>query len=87
MITKQDLRRIVDDLPDDVPASELLVAKRFLEYLRERWNDPVRRMLENAPYEDELISEEEDAAVEEARRELRAGEVVSDEQLVRELGL
>lgn len=71
----------------EAPASELLVAKRFLEYLRAHWNDPVRRMPENAPYKDEPISVEGEAAVEEARRELRAGEVVSDEQLVRELGL
>ena len=87
MTVKDELRRIVDEMPDDMPASELIAAKRFLEYLRERWSDPVIRVLEEAPYEDEAIPDTEENAVQEAREALVRGEVVSDEDLRRELDL
>lgn len=87
MTVKDELRRLVDDLPDDMPSDELLAAKRFLEYLRQRWADPVVRALDNAPFDDESISEEEEAAVKEARRALRVGDVLSDQDLVKDLGL
>lgn len=87
MTVKDDLRRIVDEIPDDLPPSELLAAKRFLEYLVQRWTDPVLRALEDAPYEDEPIPQEEESAVREARGAYSRGEVVSDEQLGSELDL
>ena len=40
----------------------------------EREGDPVARWLDDAPFEDEEISAEEEAAVQEARDELAAGE-------------
>jgi hypothetical protein len=50
--------------------------------------DPLVRALEEAPLEDEEISPEEEAAVQEAREELAAGApTVSLEKIKREFGL
>lgn len=87
MTVKEELRRIVDDLPDDIPHEELLVVKRVLELLRYRWSDPVVRALDRVPVEDEPLSWEEEAAVAEARGQYRSGNVLSDDELVKELGL
>ena len=48
---------------------------------------PVLAALRKAPLDDEPESEEERAAVEEAREAERRGEVISDEELRRRLGL
>jgi hypothetical protein len=49
--------------------------------------DPLIEFLDNAPPEDEHISPEEEAAVEEARREIRAGgKMYSAEEIEREFG-
>jgi hypothetical protein len=51
----------------------------------ERELDPVIRRLENAPAEDEEISPEEEAAVQEARDELAAGApLISHDEIKRE---
>jgi hypothetical protein len=50
--------------------------------------DPMNRRLEDAPLEDEHISPEEEAAVQEAREELDAGaELISHEEIKREFGI
>ncbi len=50
--------------------------------------DPVVRRLDNAPLEDEEISPEEEAAVQEARDELAAGAAtISHEEIKREFGI
>ena len=48
---------------------------------------PVLAALRNAPLDDEPETAEERAAVEEAREAERRGEVISDEELRRRLGL
>jgi len=51
-------------------------------------DDPLNRRLDDAPLEDEDISPEEDAAVQEAREELAAGaELISHEEIKREFGV
>ena len=70
---------MVDDLPDD----ELAAAKRFLEYLRFRTKDPFRARLDEAPLEDELVTEEDLAAVREGFAEKARGDVVSQEEAER----
>jgi hypothetical protein len=50
-------------------------------------SDPVGAALANAPLEDEPIREEEERAVAEAREALRRGEVVSQAELRRLLGI
>jgi hypothetical protein len=50
--------------------------------------DPVLRMLDSTPVEDEEISAEEEAAVQEARDELAAGApLISHEEIKREFGI
>ena len=82
MITREELRHLVDDLPD----SELDTARRFLQYLRDT-ADPVLRAFLDAPEEDEPETDEERAAVAEAREDFEAGRVVPLEEVKGEFGL
>lgn len=67
-----------------MPESEELVAKRFLEYLRDR---PTEYAIEDAPYDDEPLTPEDIAALDEAEESVRAGRLISHEELRRSLGL
>ena len=82
MTTKATLHQIIEELP----ASELAAAGRFLAYLRDM-ADPVRRALLTAPWNDEPETEDERQAVQEARNELARGEVYPLAEVRRELGL
>ncbi len=82
MATKEELRRLVDELPE----GEVYAALRYLEYLRDK-GDPVFYSLEAAPLDDETETPAEKRAVQDARRALTRGETVSDEELRRELDL
>jgi len=80
MTIKEELHRLVDELPD----SESHAAKRFLEYLR-NMGDPVLRALMEAPMDDEPTTPEEDKGAEEAWQEYLRGEAISAEEAKREL--
>jgi CO dehydrogenase/acetyl-CoA synthase beta subunit len=82
MTVKDDLHRLVDELPK----KELHSAKRYLEYLR-NLGDPVLRALIEAPEDDEEETEEERAAVAEAYKDLAAGKVFSLEAVKSEFNL
>jgi len=73
------LHVLVDGLPDE----ELVAAKRFLEYLRFRSKDPLRVLLDEAPMDDEPVSEEDLAVIREGLAEKARGEVVSQEEAER----
>jgi hypothetical protein len=78
---REKLHRIVDELPEE----ELTAALRAVE---RRLGDPMIRRLEDAPPEDEEISAEEEAAVQETRDELAAGgSLHSAEEIRREFGI
>jgi hypothetical protein len=80
MTVKERLHQLVDELSD-------AEADDALRYVASRREDPLVQMLDNAPEEDEEISAEEDAAVQEARHELAAGApTIPLEQVMRELG-
>jgi hypothetical protein len=81
MSTKKILHQLVEELPD----SELIAAERFLAYLRDM-ADPVRRALRTAPWDDEPESEQEREAVQEAHVELARGEKIPDAALWNRLG-
>jgi hypothetical protein len=49
--------------------------------------DPALGALENAPYDDEPVTEEEERLVEEGREAVRRGEVLTTDELIRFLGL
>jgi len=80
MTTREKARKLLDELPE----SEI---EPVVEFMVSRGKDPVLHLLENAPEEDEEISAEEEAAVQEARDELAAGApTIPLEQVMRELG-
>lgn len=79
MEERQVIHILVDELPDD----ELVAAKRFLEYLRFRSKDPLRVFLDEAPLDDEPVTEEDRAAIHEGFAEKARGEVVSQEEAER----
>lgn len=96
MTVKEDLRQRVDQLPDveDVPSDVQETVDnlhRLLEALDGKLRDLQRvviaRRLREAPPDDEPEADEERIAVAEAVEALRRGDVVSDEELRRELGL
>ena len=79
---KKDLYELIEALPD----TEVEAARRYLQYLRDM-GDPVLRSARNAPLDDEPETDEERAAVQEAREAAARGEALTDEELRRELGL
>lgn len=84
MTTKERLYRLVDALPE----RERETAAHVLEGLAAlAITDPVARALALAPDDDEPETDEERAAVAEARAEFAAGRGISSEQLRRQLGL
>lgn len=70
---------------DAVPDEELWRVEYFLEYLRT--GDGMLTTLCLAPYDDEPVTPEEEAAVAEAWEDVRAGRVSSLDEVRRELGL
>lgn len=80
MTAKEQLLERVRQLSEDEAAETL----RLLDARQ----DPLNRRLDEAPLEDEEISPEEEAAVQEARDELVAGAgLVSHEEIKREFGI
>lgn len=79
---KERLYRLVERIPKE----EIHAAERYLEYLAER-GDPFIRKLMNAPFDDEPVTEEEEAGVREAWEDYKAGRVHSLEEIKQELGL
>ena len=83
MEVKERLRRLVDELPE----SEVPAAERYLEYLRLVGRDPVLHAFLTAPEDDEPETDEERAAIDEAREDVKQGRLYSLEEVRRELGL
>ncbi len=82
MTTREILHEIVDKLPE----SELITAARILTAL-EQPADPMRIVLANAPLDDEPDDDDFDGRLTEARSEVRAGQTMSHEDLLRRLGI
>ena len=80
MTTKTALHRLVDELPD----TELDAAARYLAYLRDTC-DPLERLLDNAPEDDEPVTPEEEAAIAEGWEAYRRGETHAWEEVREEL--
>ena len=74
MTVRERLHRIVDELPE-------ADAKRALRALELWRDDPVALALAAAPFDDEPETAEERAAVDQARDEIRRGDVVSAEEV------
>lgn len=82
MTAKEALYRLIDELPEQ----ELSIAQQMLEGLRDGTVDPVRLAFMTAPFDDEQETDEERAAVAEAREQLAHGETIADSELWRRLG-
>ena len=72
-VAKEDLYRLVDRLS----AKRRARARAVLEALVEEREDPVLLLLATAPVDDELLTPEEEAAIEEGLEDVRQGRVVS----------
>jgi hypothetical protein len=80
MTAKEKLRQAVEELTE-------LEAEDTLAYLaRQREHDCVIEAFDDAPLEDEPITEEEERAVEESREAHRRGETFTREEIRQELG-
>jgi hypothetical protein len=76
-VTRADLHRIVDELPDkSLDAAAILLA---------RVRDPLTAALEAAPLDDEPLTDEDRAAAEEGWAAYRRGEAVDLDDLQAEL--
>ena len=73
-------------LMDTLPTGEIKAAERYIESLYER-EDPFVQALVDAPEMPEPLSEEGRELLDEGRRALEAGDLVSDRELRAELGI
>lgn len=80
MTAKEQLRERIDELTEAEAADTL-------DYLARRREprDALTEFLDQAPIDDEPVSDEEERAVQEARDEIARGQTISLEQLKREL--
>lgn len=84
MAMRDDLRRLVDELPEaDVP-----VVLRMLRGLRAipATGPDLAAILDAAPADDEPVTDDDRAASEQARRELASGEGLSPDDVRRMIG-
>lgn len=77
-------RERIHDLVDALAEETLPAVERFLERIRDG-GDPILVALANAPEDDEALTPEEEAAIEEGLADIAAGRVVSHEDVRRRL--
>ena len=77
-------RDTLHDLVDRIPEDELPAARRFLEYLVV---SPAYRAALSAPPDDEPVTEADVTAIARAQDEVRAGNVASHDEVLRDFGL
>ena len=75
-VSRQEIKDLIDGLPD----LELHAVKRFIQYIRDM-DDPVLRIMAEAPWDDEPVTEEDLEAIEESNRDIAAGRVISHQDL------
>ena len=80
------VKRQIKDLIDGMPPDELLVIKRFIQYVRDL-EDPFLRNLAEAPWDDEPLTDEDIAALAESKEDIKAGRLIPHEEVMREFGL
>lgn len=76
-----DERQTLHTLVDELPAPELLPARRFLEYLREHGADPLRAVLDAAPLDDEPTTAGDLQAVNRGLEDYAKGATVSQQDV------
>lgn len=87
MAANQDQTRLrLKELIDELPEGDLHAVKRYIQFLH-YLDDPVAVSLAEAPLDDEPLTDEDIAALEEAREDIKAGRLIPAEELYREIGL
>jgi hypothetical protein len=86
-MTTAEARTKLHDLVESLPIDHLPTALRYLETLNSTSDDSIPFELRDIPFDDEPETEEERAAVAEARREIEEGRLIPDEQVMRKYGL
>lgn len=76
MVTKQQLHDLVNELPED----RLPAAEKLLRSLHDLPSDPFLRSLLLAPEDDEPLTDEQGAGIEEALQDVAEGRTVSNEE-------
>jgi predicted transcriptional regulator len=77
-------RESLHNLVNRIPEAELSAAQRYLEYLA---SSPAYRAAKLAPVDDEPVTEGDAAAIRRSLDDVRAGRVVSHDEVLREFGL
>jgi hypothetical protein len=77
-------REVLHKLIDRIPEGEILAAQRFLEYLA---RSAAFRAALSAPADDEPVTDGDADAIARAQGDLRAGKVVSHQEVLREFGV
>ena len=87
MATNQDETRLrLKELIDELPEGDLHAVKRYIQFLH-YLDDPFAVSMAEAPLDDEPLTDEDIAALEEAEEDIKAGRLIPAEELYRELGL
>lgn len=85
-MTTTEAREKLHGLIESLPSEDVPTALRILEALNSS-SDPVPLALRDVPIDDEPETEEERAAVAEARREIEEGKGIPHDEVMRRLGL
>jgi hypothetical protein len=85
-MTTTEARTKLHDLIESLPSEDVPTALRILEALNSS-SDPVPLALRDIPIDDEPETEEERAAVAEARREIEEEKGIPHDEAMRRLGL
>ena len=85
-MTTAESRTKLHELIESLPSEDVPTALRVLEALSSS-SDPVPLALRDVPIDDEPETEEERAAVAEARREIEEGKGIPHDEVMRRLGL
>jgi hypothetical protein len=85
-MTTAEARTKLHDLIESLPSEDVPTALRILEALNSS-SDPVPLALRDVPIDDEPETEDERAAVAEARREIEEGKGILHDEAMRRLGL
>jgi len=84
-MTTAEARTKLHDLIESLPSEDVPTALRVLEALNSSSEVPLA--LRDIPFDDEPETEEERAAVAEARREIEEGKGIPHDEAMRRLGL
>jgi hypothetical protein len=85
-MTTAEARTKLHDLIESLPSDDVPTALRVLEALNSS-SDSIPLAFRDIPFDDEPETEEERAAVAEARREIEEGKGIPHDEAMRRLGL